>query len=538
MHIIKSILDELLVLHRIHIIQAYEWLFLELCYAGKQKELFLMVQPAAVISTIVHGSLDQYKRKKSAAPVSVQIQARKEHKDRHGAVFVSRSKEDLSQGRGFVVTSEETLAQQCGELTHWTPNTFYYGTYKDTKKTYMQGHSMDNLKQVNVFGFDIDTKETDVYEIFSACASADLPFPNVILSTPNGYQGFFILEKPFYIRQDNNKKAFKVAMRVSENIRQALKKYVPVDVNCSHFGFYRLPNPANIVYYNEAPVTSESFVQWSTVFEQKQEKPAFKLIQGGKKQGNQTDSAWYRDIVQSPVIRGEKGQIGRNNAIFTLALANYGDGIPLEEAYDVLDQFNSNLYSPLSKNDFERVIRSAYSGNYQGASKTHIEELLAYYGQEGTTYDSSFQGWYKFKKERKDRVRSHYDEWEQDIIAIVEADTSPAQPFLESSLRKLAERFSIPLSTLKEVLKQSKKLFKITKGKGRAAVTFLTSRSQLFLYFLHLKKEKQWQTNKLPIIEKTLPVCIEEYSALQTMIEEFHALFRSDTGHPIRYLRV
>lgn len=502
------------------------------------KGVFFMIQAGHVIQSIIHRSLDQYKRKKSAAPISAQIEARKDRKEKHGAVFVARSKDFLSHGRGFVVTSEETLAEQCRDLTHWTPNTFYYGSYKDAKKQYIQGHSTDNLKQINVFGFDIDTKQTDIYAIFAACAAVDLPFPNLILSTPNGYQGFFILETPFYIRQDTNRKALKVAMRVSDNIRQALKQHVAIDSNCSHFGFYRLPNPTNVQYFNETLVTSESLVQWSTMFEQKQQKPFFSLLQGGKKQGNQTDSQWYRDIVQNPIIRGEKGQLGRNNAIFTLALANYGDGVPMEQAYDVLDQFNSNLYKPLSKTDFERVIRSAYSGKYQGASKAHIEELLAYYGQEGTAYDSSFQGWYKFKKDRQDRVRSHYDEWEQDIIEEIEATTSPAQPFLESSLRKLAERFSIPLSTLKEVLKQSQKLFKITKGKGRAAVTFLTSRSQLFLYFLHLKKEKQWQTNKLPIIEKTLPVCIEEYSALQTMIDEFHALFRSDTGRPIRYLRV
>ena len=60
----------------------------------------------------------------------------------------------------------------------------------------------------------------------------------------------------------------------------------------------------------------------------------------------------------------------------TLALANYSSGRPIEDAYDELDQFNSNLANPLSKSEFERTLRSAYSGKYKGVKRSYVEGLL------------------------------------------------------------------------------------------------------------------------------------------------------------------
>ena len=39
------------------------------------------------------------------------------------------------------------------------------------------------------------------------------------------------------------------------------------------------------------------------------------------------------------------------------------------------------------------------------------------------------EGWYKFKKPREERVRSHYDEWEDDILNKINNLTSPETPF-------------------------------------------------------------------------------------------------------------
>ena len=158
----------------------------------------------------------------------------------------------------------------------------------------------------------------------------------------------------------------------------------------------------------------------------------------------------------------------------TLALANYASGRSMEEAYDELDQFNSNLSNPLSKSEFERTLNSAYSGKYKGVKRSYVEGLLETW-TDGQAQFSGREGWYKFKKPREERVRSHYEEREADILAYLEEHTSQESAHLEGSLRSLAETFGMAVSSLKEVLKRSNKIIKRTIGRGRAAVTKVAS---------------------------------------------------------------
>ncbi|MEM5595081.1 hypothetical protein AAHH67_31470 [Niallia circulans] len=57
------------------------------------------------------------------------------------------------------MTSYETLQEKHQQLSHWTPNTYRGGTYYDFKNRVIKGHNRENLKQINVIGFDIDTKK-------------------------------------------------------------------------------------------------------------------------------------------------------------------------------------------------------------------------------------------------------------------------------------------------------------------------------------------------------------------------------------------
>ena len=85
---------------------------------------------------------------------------------------------------------------------------------------------------------------------------------------------------------------------------------------------------------------------------------------------------------------------------------------------DFLDQFNYRLNCPLADSSLKSILESAYSGKYHGPSKEYVEELLAIYVP-NRTFDVNLGGkcWYKFKKAREDRERSHYNEWEEDFIA-------------------------------------------------------------------------------------------------------------------------
>src|SRR5699024_8219034 len=340
--------------------------------------------------------------------------------------------------------------------------------YYDFAKRKIKGHHKENLKQVNVIGLDIDTKDVDLYGLFMACDELHLPWPNVLLETPRGYQGFFILETPFYIHKQSDYKALRIADRVASNILESLHQYVPeIDRHCNPFGFYRIPNDDNILYFNDTPANTANLIDWSKTYEHEQQKQQFTVVYGGKHASAcpYVASDWYRSILQATTIRAGEYASSRNNALLTLALANYADGIAYETAYDVLDQWNSALHSPLSLQEFERTLKSAYSGKYKGVKRSYVESLLENW-TDGSASFSVPSGWYKFKKDRESRVRSHYEEWEQDIMHYIHKHTSPQKSFLEGSLRMLAESIGLPFSTLKEVIKRAKNLYKKTEGRG------------------------------------------------------------------------
>src|SRR5699024_2883918 len=138
--------------------------------------------------------------------------------------------------------------------------------------------------------------------------------------------------------------------------------------------------------------------------------------------------------------------------------------------------------------EFNRTLKSAYSGKYKGVKRSYVESLLENW-TDGSVSFVGQNGWYKFSKPREERVRSHYKEWEQDIIKYVNKKANPHKPFVEGSLRMLAKLMEIPLSSFKEVLKKSKCIHKQTKGRGRSAVTYITTKSMLFNHLIATKKE-------------------------------------------------
>jgi Primase C terminal 1 (PriCT-1) len=459
----------------------------------KEKMSKNQVSPGQVMQFMTHNSLHLYKKKGSKASLTRMIAYEKSENSlshHKGVVFVSPSKEDLSNGKGFVVTSYETLHEKRNSLSHWTPNTYRGGTYYDFKNRIIKGHTRKNLKQVNVIGFDIDTKNVDLYALFLGCDELGIPRPNLLLETPRGFQGFFVLETPFYIHKQKDYKALRVAERVAENLVNALKKYVPVDTNCAPFGFYRIPQDGNIVYFDDQPANTSLLLSWSKQYEEKERKASFHVIYPKHASvSDQAVSKWYHALIRATHIDCGHHSSSRNNALFTLAIANYSSGRPLEDAYDELDQFNSNLDRPLKKGEFDRILKSAYSGKYKGAKRSYVEGLLELWTN-GSAAFKGREGWYKFKKPREERVRSHYHEREEDILMQLDRCTSPEKPFFEGSLTSLAESFNMAVSTLKEVIKRSERIIKRTIGRGRYAVTMVASRSVLFKSLLQTRKKR------------------------------------------------
>jgi len=456
-----------------------------------------------IMQFMTHNSLLLYKKKGTRAPinrVSEYENIENQNPYKKGVVFVSPSKSDLCEGKGLVITSYETLQEKHQKLTHWTPNTFRGGTYYDFKNRVLKGHERENLKQINVIGFDIDTKDVDLYALYLGCEELELPRPNLLLETPRGYQCFFVLDSPFYIHKKSDYKALRVAERLSDNIRKALNKYVPVDTNCVPFGFYRIPREDNILDFYDNAASTNHLLFWSQKYEEQEKRSFLRVVYSRKEsENNLTSSEWYHALINSTLIEKGYHSASRNNALMTLALANYASERPYEEAYDELDQFNSNLTNPLKKSEFERTLKSAYSSKYKGVKRSYVEGLLELW-TDGNVKFQGKEGWYKFKKPREERMRSHYEEWEDDIIAYLDAHTSPEIPFLEGSLNSIANKLGMAVSTLKEVIRRSNKLIKRTFGRGRGATTKLASRSMLFKSLLLLRK-KRIQHAQIALVE-------------------------------------
>lgn len=471
---------------------------------------------SAVINTVVHEGLTAYRKRNSQGVMAVRdhfaaIEAASEN--RKGVQFVVREKSHLqtSRGvRGFIVTSQEALIAEADQISHWTPNTYRVGTYSDQHRNYIKGHEEKNLQQINTFVVDIDTQHVDVAQMITASMRVLNQTPTFILQTNQGFQLYFVLDAPSFISRANNFKSLKVAKRISQNIKYAFAQELPaVDIGCNDFGFFRAPNTQNIVFLNlDSQFTFATLLQWSKTYTETNRRPALSLVETQAPVGySATTQDWFQIMANLTNVRGRKGQYGRNNVAFTLALACYSSGKTKQEATDILDQFNANLEAPLPFKEVEKCIRNAYSEKYRGANAEKITDILQVYWKS----DYEMKGYTPFilddtgkvrpqffrkhKKRREERTYSHFDEWEKDLEQYIESHLLSGQTFLERSQRSIAEVLDMPYATLKKILKQSERIIHKVNGKGRSAQTLFSTVAivveQAVRHALTHKKEQQ-----------------------------------------------
>lgn len=445
-----------------------------------------------VLDTLLTKGLLTYKKIGSKASLPNRVAAEKKDKqNRQGVVFAVREKAHFGNGqvKGYIVTSKESLLEDAGALSHFTPNVYRYGTYSDEGRNFIKGFSEDNLQQINTFVVDIDTKRYTINELQLACLDESVGMPTWIIESDRGYQLYFVLSSPLFISNKENFRGLKVAKRISDNIKRSLQS-VEADQYCNDFGFFRVPTKNNVVYVDlENTYTMHELIQWSMRRDDDISRPLF-VMPTKKESVDLTRTDWFEALIHTTNIKGETGVIGRNNTLFTLALIGFAEGWEEERTENLLDEFNSRLASPMSATDLKATLNSAYSGKYSGPSKEYVKTLLSLHVKNGHEFTVSFgnRAWYKFKKEREDRTRSHYDEWEQDIVDFITAEKSVSEPFIWRTQKELCEAVGIPQSSLNALLKHSKQLIKTVTGKGRGAKTGWTT---VTLFLQYVMKEMQ-----------------------------------------------
>lgn len=438
-----------------------------------------------IIDIVLHEGLSTYKKIGTSATLTKLIENQeKASKHKKGAICVTRSKEDLSTPfgvKGYIITSKETLLEDYFELSHWNPNVLNYLRYSEKNRRFVKGHEESNLQQINTFVVDIDTKKQPYTEILTAALDHSIGIPTLVLETPKGFQAYFVLEKPLFISNRNDFRGLKVAKRISENIKRSLAEVLQgVDISCNDFGFFRVPNENNVRWFSKEMVYDfASLIAWSKRQDDDRGRGLF-VLPSKTEALDPTQTEWFQELLAACHVKGGEGKIGRDNLMFTLALACYSAGKGQEETLDLLDEYNTSLDAPVRHSEVRKIVKSAYKGKFKGAHQDYIQLLLEEWGSgQEITVHNPVGGWYKHKKDREDRVRSHYSEWEDDILAYIQQAATVDQPVTWATQMAFCEEIGIPRSTFNEVIRKSKKILVKRKGKGRAAQTGLTSIAML-----------------------------------------------------------
>lgn len=446
-----------------------------------------------IYTQLFQSSLHAFQQKNSSYPQELVEKANALEAATHqGGIFAVRQKHDFAHPngvKGLIFTSIEALMKNRTQISHFTPNPFTQFHYSDAKREMITGFSEDHLLQINTFVIDIDTKEHSLQTILLEALDQSIGVPTLVVESPRGYQLYFMLERPFFLSAEKKQYSLQIAKRIADNIKRSLRA-VDADLYCNDFGFFRLPTEQNIVSCQLDSVYSvQQFIDFSSRMDDQQERPLF-APKVATTHNAWKNSEWFQAIVQNTAILGKKGQMGRNNAMFTIALACYEDGQSYDQAFNLLDEWNSNLHKPLKNAEVRRICQSAYSGKYNGPQLDYIQQLLETYHHEPITIQRK-SGWYKHKKDRKDRKRSHIQEWEQDVCTFLQQTSSKDNPFITLSQKELCKKIGIAKSTLNKLLNETSQIIRIVEGVGRNAKTKFTTKERFLHYLVQQWIQKQ-----------------------------------------------
>lgn len=463
---------------------------------------------------------------------------------KRGAIFAFRSKANMIKARGLVLTSMEAIFENEDSFTHWTPNVYRFGAYSDDRRQITRGHAEENLRQINTFyiDFDITSSAEEMMSGDILTAAIDLGFmPTLILKSDKGYQAYFVLNEPAYVTAHSQFKVVKVAKAISQNLRNYFGQTLPVDMTCNHFGIARMPRTDNIEFFHEEYMYSfQEWLDWSM----KQSdlpfpnKKANLTVIAGTEGVKQINEPWYQLLMKEANIKGDKALMGRNNVLFTLALANFSSGVSQGDCEVVLADFNGHLAEPLSQDEFLKVIRSAYSGKYEAASRDYITLLCKAWVNENLKASELFvkQKWYKFKKKRADRKHSYLHEWKTDVMAYLEGFYQSEDPFIQTTKKAIREELNIPERSLDKVLKALKadhKIFFAVKS-GRGGGIRLASVKAIILSLIQVKKERQeaYFANIAAFFEESLGFTQKMIEGVKNGLKQARqlSLFEADIG--------
>ena len=180
----------------------------------------------------------------------------------------------------------------------------------------------------------------------------------------------------------SNFKVIKVAKAISQNLRQYFAQTLPIDLTCNHFGIARMPRTDNVEFFHKDYTYSfQEWLDWSMKQSElpfPSKKPNLTVI-AGTEGLKQIDEPWYQMLLNESNIKGAKALMGRNNVLFTLALANFSSGVTQSDCELVLTDFNGRLDEPLLSDELFKLITSAIQEN----TKRLVVIISRYFAEHG-----------------------------------------------------------------------------------------------------------------------------------------------------------
>lgn len=374
------------------------------------------------------------------------------YSSRLGWVFVSK---DFTKETTKAVRTYGSLFNVSKDYTYFTPNTFYRNDLR----------RLSTLRWINAMSVDIDAKNgenegmtlPDVKELIT---EAGLPMPSLIVQTPSkGFHVHWFLEQ--------SKRASDKLNTHYSRIQTCIAEMLKGDVNAiGPERLFRLPTDENTVFHSQERVSFDDLCEWFQLVQEQDQQDVHTYKKGFCK--------GYESLLQHPAVQKilegvTKGQ--RDTACYTLALAYKAAGYDEKTAEAYLHNWNQKNTPQMRQIEVKRKVKSAYNGRFHAPSAKKIRELS------GMLF--SYVIWEEAKP-REERIYSHIQEWEGDVLAFIRAQGGR----VSGSQRDLAEKITssvnadkkIPYATFKKViarLEEQEILSKKVSGKGRGASTEL-----------------------------------------------------------------
>ncbi|MGG4263746.1 primase C-terminal domain-containing protein [Peribacillus simplex] len=353
------------------------------------------------------------------------------------------------------VRTYQSLFLATTQYKYFTPNSFFHSDSREQA----------SLRWINAVSIDFDVKDTKgkivtLPELFDLIESAGLPSPTLIVQTPSG--GYHI---HWYLKQARRCDRKNKIIRHYKRVLALMIEELGADLQANGpERFFRVPNSEGspVVYQSNDRTDFSDLCDWYSIEVERRNQERFTCFI------NPGFNLFSHPAVNKLLKGVHKGI--RDNACYTLALAYKSVGKSEEETEKKLQKWNLKNDPPLSFIQVRKKVQSAFKhGSPVGPSANFITKLS------GIPF--SYQVWQP-KKDRTDRKYSHYDEWEQDVLAYIRKRNGA----ISGSQRMLAElicssadpKKKIPYATFKIVTKRlidSNKIVKIVEGKGRGAIT-------------------------------------------------------------------